>query len=65
MNTFTGVGFECEFRCTNSEKWWTRLLPPSWRRNGFPDGNTILEARKPVKNGLDDDIYLVSMGGGT
>lgn len=44
---FRRAGFRVSHRNLRPPPVWTRLLPPSWRQNGFPAGNVLLLLHKP------------------
>jgi hypothetical protein len=48
---FLRVGFQVRYRCLNSTPLGAGLLPLSWRQNGFPAGNLLLELVKPEQSG--------------
>jgi SAM-dependent methyltransferase len=47
VGVFRDEGFEVACRTIPFPPRWIRLFPSSWRRNGFPAGNLVLELRKP------------------
>ena len=44
---FRRAGFQVHHRNLSPPPAWTCLLPPAWRRDGFPAGNVLLLLRKP------------------
>lgn len=44
---FRRAGFRVRHRNLGPPPVWTRLLPPSWRQNGFPASNVLLLLHKP------------------
>lgn len=44
---FRRAGFQVHHRNLSPPPAWTRLLPPAWRRDGFPAGNVLLLLHKP------------------
>ena len=44
---FRRIGFKVSYRSLNPVPFAARLLPRSWRQNGFPAGNLLLELVKP------------------
>lgn len=51
VDTFRRIGFQVSYRCLNPVPFGARLLPRSWRQNGFPAGNLLLELVKPEESG--------------